>query len=304
MPISGKRPRPDSDAGCAQFADDPRLEREHANAKSVIRGIAQEFVCPIDQSPVYDAVLATDGCIYERRAIEEWFDCASSKNPDTRRFRSPSTGAPLLSTALVNAPAIRNAIQRLVESGTLDVDLVEAWEQKRKEHHRFERQRELARNGDLDAIYSMGLHHANRGWDKKYSADVQTRERAAAAEWYKKGAEGKGVKSMACYGRALTRGHGVEKNTVMGVYLLMRAAHRCSDLACYILGMAAAGVKDHAIDGVDTDPHDARLFLEMMFAMHDGEEAFPDRLPLRSKPLANTHKHLRPLSQRAPTYSG
>ena len=55
-----KRLRPDEPAAC-QFADDPRLEREHANAKGVIRGVAQEFVCPIDQTPVYDAVLAAAG---------------------------------------------------------------------------------------------------------------------------------------------------------------------------------------------------------------------------------------------------
>jgi len=287
-----KRPRPDSDA--PQFADDPRLEREHANAKSVIRGVAQEFVCPIDQTPVYDAVLAADGCVYERRAIEEWFDCASSKNPDTGLFRSPATGVPLPNRTLVASPAIKNAAQRLVESGTLDLEMVEAWEEKRKEHHRFERQKARATNGDLDAIYAMGLHHSPIGFDKKYTAEVREREKVAATAWFQKGAAAKGVKSMACYGRALLLGQGVAKNTVMGVWLLMRAAHRCSDLACFSLGMAAAGVKEHAIDGVYTDLHDARIFLEMMFAIHEGEEAFPNRLPVRSKPYAPTHKHLRP----------
>ena len=287
-----KRLRPDE--GASQFADDPRLEREHANAKSVIRGVAQEFICPIDQTPVYDAVLAADGCVYERRSIEEWFDCAGSKNPGTGLFRSPSTGAPLTSTTLVASPAIKNAAQRLVESGTLDLEMVEAWEQKRKEYSGFARQVARARSGDLDAIYSMGIHHSAMGFDKKYTAEARNREKAAATSWFQKGAEAKGVKSMACYGRALLYGTGVAKNTVMGVYLLMRAAHRCSDLACFSLGMAAAGVKEHAIDGVETDLHDARIFLEMLFAIHEGEEAFPNRLPIRSKPKAPTHKHLKP----------
>ena len=76
-----KRLRPDE--GASQFADDPRLEREHANAKSVIRGVAQEFVCPIDQTPVYDAVLAADGCVYERFAIEQYVGAGARDCPQS-----------------------------------------------------------------------------------------------------------------------------------------------------------------------------------------------------------------------------
>ena len=286
-----KRQRPDEPAA-SQFSDDPRLEREHANAKSVIRGVAQEFVCPIDQTPVYDAVLAADGCVYERRAIEEWFDCASSKNPDTGLFRSPSTGAPLANRTLVAAPSIKNAAQRLVESGTLDIEMVEAWEQKRKEHHRFERQRELARNGDMSSMYAMGVHHYAIGCDKKYSTEARRTAMTLSVSWFKKGAEAKGVKSMACYGRALATGRGVAKNTTKGLYLLMRAAYCGSDLACYLLGMSAAGEGPYPTDLYallhEEDLHDARVFLEMLFRLHEEVE------PGREHPVPSRHRHLNP----------
>ena len=166
--------------------------------------------------------------------------------------------------------------------------MVEAWEQKRKEHHRFERQRELARNGDMSSMYAMGVHHYAIGCDKKYSTEARNTAMTLSVSWFQKGAEAKGVKSMACYGRALATGRGVAKNTTKGLYLLMRAAYCGSDLACYFLGMAAAGEGSTDALFLEEDLHDARGFLEMLFRLH--EEVEPDR----EHPVPSRHRHLNP----------
>jgi len=263
-----KRLRPDSAEACSQFADDPRLEREHANAKNAIMGVVQELICPIEQTPVYDAVLAADGYIYERRAISEWFDCASSKVLSTDLVRSPSTGAPLPNNNLISVPAIKNSAQRLVESGTLDIEMIEAWEEKRKDYARLEQQAERAKKGDANAIYAMGLRQYSIACDTKYNTAVRERAKVEAVYWFQKGSEVKNVKSIARYGRALVRGWGVAKTPTKGVYLLMQGAYAGSDVACYTLGMALAGFEEETIDGVSIDHHDARMFLEMMFEFH------------------------------------
>ena len=71
----------------------------------------------------------------------------------------------------------------------------------------------------------------------------------------------------------------------------MRAAYCGSDLACYLLGMAAAGDRgftDLYARLVDEDLHDARVFLEMLFRLH--EEVEPDRV----HSVPSRHLHLNP----------
>lgn len=46
--------------------------------------VPHEFCCPITQSLMLDAVCASDGFTYERRAIQEWL-CRSEKSPMTRQ---------------------------------------------------------------------------------------------------------------------------------------------------------------------------------------------------------------------------
>ena len=51
--------------------------------KSAIEDSAAEFVCPITQELPLDPVMAADGRVYERSAIEEWIAKGNGKSPST-----------------------------------------------------------------------------------------------------------------------------------------------------------------------------------------------------------------------------
>lgn len=63
-----------------------------------------------------DPVTAVDGFLYERDAIEEFFEYLRH-NSDILDGRSPKTNLPMKSTHLMDAVAIRNAICYIVNSG-------------------------------------------------------------------------------------------------------------------------------------------------------------------------------------------
>lgn len=61
------------------------------------------FCCPITQELMQEPVVAADGHVYERRAIEEWFRC---RHPPT----SPLTGQQLSSLSLTPCEPLRRAL--------------------------------------------------------------------------------------------------------------------------------------------------------------------------------------------------
>src|SRR3989338_175385 len=68
--------------------------------------LEEYFICPITQSSIKDAVVASDGVVYERAAIEEWINrCRSSG-----QVRSPSTNLPLVSLNLYPLPALNQLL--------------------------------------------------------------------------------------------------------------------------------------------------------------------------------------------------
>lgn len=74
------------------------------------------LLCPITQSPMDDPVLATDGNIYERTAIEKWLQTNQ---------KSPLTRAPMNASELIPNPGILQVtriLKSILESGDLDMD--------------------------------------------------------------------------------------------------------------------------------------------------------------------------------------
>lgn len=67
------------------------------------------FLCPITQEVMRDPVAAADGTVYERRAIEAWFQMPSCGN------RSPITNEPLPSTAVSSVLPLRRAIEEYMQ---------------------------------------------------------------------------------------------------------------------------------------------------------------------------------------------
>jgi len=87
--------------------------------------LADECVCPISQSLMVDPVIAGDGHTYDRAQIETWIrqQEADGRVPAT----SPHTREPFQDTRLVSNMALRRTIERLVNSGRLDVQVVNEW---------------------------------------------------------------------------------------------------------------------------------------------------------------------------------
>ena len=84
-------------------------------------GLIDELLCPISQSLTVDPVTAEDGRVYERHAIQMWFEKNSKQE-----CKSPYNGH-LMGKKLVPACQIKNTIERLVSRRVLVGEAVDEW---------------------------------------------------------------------------------------------------------------------------------------------------------------------------------
>ncbi|KAK0158268.1 hypothetical protein PV328_009292 [Microctonus aethiopoides] len=68
--------------------------------------IPDDFLCPITHEIMHEPVICSDGFIYEKAAINEWFLCG--------KYTSPMTNESLNDTSITPAIALRNAICALI----------------------------------------------------------------------------------------------------------------------------------------------------------------------------------------------
>lgn len=81
-------------------------------AYGVIAKIIQHHRCPITHQLLVDPVVAEDGHVYERSALEHWLRTSE---------KSPVTNRPM-GAIIMPAVAIRQTVNELVEGGMLDTD--------------------------------------------------------------------------------------------------------------------------------------------------------------------------------------
>ena len=218
-----------------------------------IRTIATEFKCPIGHDLPIDPVMAKDGVVYERAAIERWF---KTKEGERRGGdpTSPSTRA-VIGTELIPVPQIRNTIEALVKSGAIDGELATAWKQKLAMKLLFEKEvkelRAKAEAGDGAAMRMLGTWYGS-GLNGLAKDDVQARA------WYGRSAAARDPKGMAMFGDYLLRGEGGPQDNVFGIMNLTEAAGLGSDYAALLLGTAFLG----GLQGLPKDPVRARYWLK------------------------------------------
>mgnify|MGYP001400778824 CR=1 FL=1 len=190
---------------------------ENKRFKTATSNVVDELLCPITQQLPVDPVMAKDGRLYERVAINEWFEknkwkkwLPYPKNAEVELVRSPITNQEM-ELHLIDAAQNRITIQHLVQSGLVDDDKAEAV----KEFFALEK---AINKGDGDAMYEMG---------RRYGQD----------HWWKKGAKLHNPKCMAAYGRflRLENRSGILSN--LGTRYLCEAATNV-DLAAYTIGKA------------------------------------------------------------------
>eukprot|EP00929_Paragymnodinium_shiwhaense_P018391 TRINITY_DN12893_c0_g1_i1.p1 TRINITY_DN12893_c0_g1~~TRINITY_DN12893_c0_g1_i1.p1 ORF type:complete len:976 (+),score=207.52 TRINITY_DN12893_c0_g1_i1:84-2930(+) len=80
-----------------------------ADEEAAAPAVPPECICPISHELFSDPVLAADGFTYERRCIEEWFRKPAAAGGAA--LKSPMTGKPLGSTALISNLAVRSLCQ-------------------------------------------------------------------------------------------------------------------------------------------------------------------------------------------------
>ena len=144
--------------GCSSSSRAAEAEDETAQElrrhKSATEQAFAELVCPITFSLPFDPVIAEDGKVYERSAIEEWLE---------HQGKSPLTNLPM-GTKLLPALHIKNLIRAMVTSGTLTGDKADEWELRRKEEEQAVAEKAAAEKAAAEKAAAL-MKAADRGHD-------------------------------------------------------------------------------------------------------------------------------------------
>jgi TPR repeat protein len=204
--------------------------------KSVVDETAEELVCAITMALPVDPVVAQDGHVYERSAVEDWIAQGNGKSPKTNEPMGP---------ALLPAPQVKAMIRGMVKSGALTGDKAEAWEEKLKEEEMGRGWRVKAEGGDAVAIYNVGACYLGGQWGVR-------KDLAEGFRWTQRSADAGCDEGLAQLGGCYMFGWGVAKNTTFGMSYLADGARGGSQIGCYWLGHGFA----HGLHGL---PKDAKL---------------------------------------------
>jgi hypothetical protein len=187
--------------------------KEQKRSKTTYLSIVADLTCPIVRELPVQPVVASDGRIYEKHAIEAHI--AQADRTDST-LRSPVTNEGIRDTTM---PVIHvaNTIRALIEDGVIKKDEADRWTNLRATLKEAEA-------GNTSSIYAFARFLEENGILQ------------GAKDWYMKGAGLDDVRCMACLGPMLPcvgyRQH------AESVSYLGRAAERGSDLAAYSLGKA------------------------------------------------------------------
>ena len=228
-----------------------------------------KLLCPITFSLPVDPVIAEDGKVYDRSAIEEWLK---------QQHKSPATNL-AMGTKLLPALQVKNMIRAMVTSGALTGDKVDAWKLKLEEEEEFADMLRGAEAGEGWAMYNLGLWY-------EFGLKGLAKDKAKAFEWYEKSHEAGYARGTGGLGVCYLVGLGVPKCPMRGAMLLGEAAGRGSQNACYNLGCAYAAGRW----GFPKDKKMARQYFSMVAsaAIKDCSVANPEKAAtwLREHPAA------------------
>ena len=284
--VSESRPSP------ANATDDPSL-------RQVGTAIVEEMKCPISHELLVDPVTAEDGFQYEREEIVNYM---KHVRENSLTLRSPRTNL-AMGERLTDAIAVRNTIQRLIESGVIGGDVAEMYQMRSL----VIETKKKVKNGDVRSMESLAgwYRHGENGleknltlaqhWEDKAqvcvlrdrSADGDTeamcilgaaysigklgfiRNDANAVRCFEMAAKEMDPLGMACTGHFVAHGKGTTLDKVRGVSLVAASAAMKSDCGCYFLGKYYFDGK-HALK---VDLAQAKFWLERAIEIH-GEGGF------------------------------
>ena len=122
-------------------------------------------------------------------------------------------------------------IEKMVKSGALTGEKVDAWRKKLDDQEAVEKMRQKAETGDVTAMETLG------SW---YIAGKMglTKDCAQGFRLCKQAADKGGVTALCQVGRGYLEGVGIEMCTFQALTVLTQAAERGSEHACYLLGFS------------------------------------------------------------------
>ena len=184
--------------------------------------VEEHLRCPITHKLPVDPVMASDGHIYERRAIQKWLD-QSKKSPVTNQK---------FSSELQPATQVGGFILDMVTRGLLDKDTIDEWNYRRSEIEResemVKRAHDAVEKGDRVVAYNLGRWYA---WGSYGLATDNTK----AFELFRKAFVLGHTSAGSRMGLSLLRGQGCEKSVPSALVCFGSAAERGSMAACLLL---------------------------------------------------------------------
>tara|TARA_B100000945_G_scaffold189852_1_gene152513 strand:+ start:1730 stop:2560 length:831 start_codon:yes stop_codon:yes gene_type:complete len=198
-----------------------------------IEHIADELVCPITRELPINPVLADDGRIYEKSAIEKWFSkmrCEGKHIPI-----SPVTND-IISTKLLPCFQVRNNIEEIIRNGILPDEKKNAWNDLLALEKEVNETKIEARKGNVIAMVDLAFWY--RDGIKNLPIDMNK-----SLEFFKKAAYYSNPIALAHTGIFYIEGtlssdnvRVIDQDIPTGFMMLGQAAVQHCDYACFILG--------------------------------------------------------------------
>ncbi|CAB9519038.1 WD repeat, sterile alpha motif and U-box domain containing 1 [Seminavis robusta] len=151
---------------------------------------ADDLICPITRELPWSPFIALDGRTYEESAIRNYFKRQRGRGAS---IRSPITNEPMGET-LIPTPHIRSFIETLVENGTTQGDVLEAWNIKVNQMKEKGKWLQKANAGKVNVMLIVAINYSKGTDGFEYDS-------TKAYNWYKK-AHDAGTKS---WGRTIER---------------------------------------------------------------------------------------------------
>ena len=224
-------------AKAARACEQEQEQKEKERIRDAFTKMEEEYTCPITLQFPTDPVIAEDGHIYERSAIEEWFATHAREGTDDAftKIKSPCTNL-FMHMGVIPAKQVRNAIEHGVRGGLFVGERAEAWLKKTTEAEKHKKAvtvlKKMAESGDkyaafvLSKAYGDGLHGLKQ--DEKQ-----------ALKWSERAANLGHAYAATQVGLAYHCGRdGLEKNVTLGIAYMQLGAVLGSECGCYEVGHA------------------------------------------------------------------
>ena len=192
--------------------------------------IEDDLICSITHELPFNPVMAEDGRVYERAAIEKYFATKSRS-----MVKSPMTNK-MIGKQLFPAVQAKNTIEASIENGYITGDLANNWSGQKRKKKEMEETEKKAESGDILSMEKLAdaYLHGNRGFKQ---------DKCLAFKWYDKARTTESTYGLAVVGQMLGYGVGVAMDKRRGLMYLCLAAEKGFNSAAYYLGMNLAGGK-------------------------------------------------------------